>query len=100
MGSAAVFGTLNYFKILRVTIDDEEIGMDIIKHGEAAYPVAAWREYQYRIHGGGEQTEASSNNKVVRRYDSQVSMVSSALASLGGGAANKEETKMEMESKG
>ena len=110
----------SYFKILRVTIDDEEIGMDIIKHGEAAYPVAAWREYQYRcghikslvtiitaewditcrIHGGGEQTEASSNNKVVRRYDSQVSMVSSALASLGGGAApNKEETKMEMESK-
>ena len=38
----------SYFKILRVTIDDEEIGMDIIKHGEAAYPVAAWREYQYR----------------------------------------------------
>ena len=93
--------------------------MDIIKHGEAAYPVAAWREYQYRcghitlvtittaecdiifrIHGGGEQTEASSNNKVVRRYDSQVSMVSSALASLGGGAGpNKEETKMKMESK-
>ena len=91
--------------------------MDIIKHGEAAYPVAAWREYQYRcghitwlsitcdnvcrIHGGGEQTEASSNNKVVRRYDSQVSMVSTALASLGGnGAANKEDNKMEMESKG
>ena len=38
----------SYFKILRVAIDDEEIGMDIIKHGEAAYPVAAWREYQYR----------------------------------------------------
>ncbi len=25
--------------------------MDIVKHGEAAYPVSAWREYQYRIHG-------------------------------------------------
>ena len=45
----------SYFKILRVAIDDEEIGMDIIKHGEAAYPVAAWREYQYR--SGGDNTE-------------------------------------------
>jgi len=99
--SALVFGILNYFKILRVTIDDEEIGMDIIKHGEAAYPVAAWREYQYRIHGGGEQTESTSNPKVLRKYDSQVSMVSSALASLGGGSANNAEvSKIEMESKG
>ena len=70
--SAIVFGTLkyaggnigllsdhpnifSYFKILRVEIDDEEIGMDIIKHGEAAYPVAAWREYQYR--SGGDNIE-------------------------------------------
>ena len=100
-----------------MAIDDEEIGMDIIKHGEAAYPVAAWREYQYRwghitsqicdiiiivrIHGGGEQTESTSNPKVLRKYDSQVSMVSSALASLGGGSANTSEpSKMEMESKG
>ena len=45
----------SYFKILRVAIDDEEIGMDIIKHGEAAYPVAAWREYQYR--SGGDNIE-------------------------------------------
>ena len=108
----------SYFKILRVAIDDEEIGMDIIKHGEAAYPVAAWREYQYRcghitpssvtevsqyivrIHGGGEQTESTSNPKVLRKYDSQVSMVSSALASLGGGANNSEASKIEMESKG
>ena len=54
-----------------------------------------------RIHGGGEQTESTSNPKVLRKYDSQVSMVSSALASLGGGSANTPEvSKMEMESKG
>ena len=48
MNPDANTNVFSYFKILRVTIDDEEIGMDIIKHGEAAYPVAAWREYQYR----------------------------------------------------
>ena len=54
-----------------------------------------------RIHGGGEQTESTSNPKVLRKYDSQVSMVSSALASLGGGSANNAEvSKIEMESKG
>ena len=26
---------------------DELIGMDVIKHGESAYPVNAWVEYQY-----------------------------------------------------
>ena len=56
--------------------------------------------YIVRIHGGGEQTESTSNPKVLRKYDSQVSMVSSALASLGGGANTSEASKMEMESKG
>ena len=37
----------------------------------------------------------------MRKYDSQVSMVSSALASLGGGANNATgESKIEMENKG
>jgi len=45
--STALFGSLYYFKILRVSTDDEFKGMDMIKHGESAYPAAAWVEFQY-----------------------------------------------------
>jgi len=45
--SALIFGSLNLLKILRVSDSDEYIGMDVIKHGESAYPVTAWAEYQY-----------------------------------------------------
>ena len=36
--SLLLFGSLFYFKILRVSTDDEFKGMDLIKHGESAYP--------------------------------------------------------------
>ena len=36
-----------YFGVLRVSASDEEDGMDVVKHGESAYPVAAWLEWQY-----------------------------------------------------
>ena len=36
--SALLFGSLYFFKMLRVSPDDEFKGMDLIKHGEAAYP--------------------------------------------------------------
>ena len=45
--SFLIFGTLKYFNILRVSQSDEYDGMDAIKHGESAYPVNAWVEYQY-----------------------------------------------------
>jgi len=45
--SLLLFGSLYYFKILRVSTDDEFKGMDLIKHGESAYPAGAWVEYQY-----------------------------------------------------
>ena len=32
---------------MRVSASDEEDGMDVVKHGESAYPVAAWLEWQY-----------------------------------------------------
>ena len=73
----------SYFKILRVAIDDEEIGMDIIKHGEAAYPVSAWREYQYRIHGPlcQSQNQTKGVRQSTQSSDSpQVSRVSTAIA--------------------
>eukprot|EP00090_Calanus_glacialis_P008846 TRINITY_DN1716_c0_g1_i2.p1 TRINITY_DN1716_c0_g1~~TRINITY_DN1716_c0_g1_i2.p1 ORF type:complete len:555 (-),score=145.72 TRINITY_DN1716_c0_g1_i2:254-1918(-) len=48
---ALLFGSLYFLKMLRVSIDDEFKGMDLIKHGESAYPAAAWVEYQYAKSG-------------------------------------------------
>merc|ERR1712106_133324 len=45
--STLLFGSLKFFRILRVSTDDEFKGMDLMKHGEAAYPSSAWVEYQY-----------------------------------------------------
>lgn len=57
--------------------------MDIIKHGEAAYPVSAWREYQYRIHGPlcQSQNQTKGVRQSTQSSDSpQVSRVSTAIA--------------------
>ena len=58
--------------------------MDIIKHGEAAYPVSAWREYQYRIHGPlcqNQTTGVRQSGQSTQSSDSpQVSRVSTAIA--------------------
>ena len=56
--------------------------MDIIKHGEAAYPVSAWREYQYRIHGPLCQNQTTGPRLDTREsHDGpQVTKVSSAIA--------------------
>jgi len=45
--SVILFGSLKYLAILRVGTEDEFKGMDLIKHGESAYPADAWVEYQY-----------------------------------------------------
>ena len=50
--------------MLRVSSEDEDIGMDIIKHGEAAYPVTAWREYQYRLGNNILSTFTEENGKL------------------------------------
>ena len=42
-----LFGGLKYFNLLRIDNETEFRGCDIIKHGESAYPVEAWREIQY-----------------------------------------------------
>jgi len=43
-----IFGGLYYLQWLRVDIEIERKGMDILKHGESAYPATAWKEEQYR----------------------------------------------------
>ena len=46
--SSVIFGSLHYFSFLRVSADLEIQGLDILKHGEPAYPAPSWVEAQYR----------------------------------------------------
>ena len=45
--SVIIFGVLYYFKLLRIDNTTEYTGLDVAKHGESAYPAAAWIEAQY-----------------------------------------------------
>jgi len=47
--SLLIFGGLYMMEWLRIDVDLEIKGMDIVKHGEAAYPAQAWVEYQYNV---------------------------------------------------
>ena len=38
--SALIFGSMCFLGLLRVSAEDEAKGMDLIKHGESAYPAA------------------------------------------------------------
>lgn len=42
-----VFWFLHRYDMLRVTLEYEFKGMDLLKHGESAYPADAWVEQQY-----------------------------------------------------
>ena len=59
--STLLFGALKYFKMLRVSTEMEFKGMDLVKHGEAAYPAGAWVEYQYNKTEKGKGGEATTN---------------------------------------
>ena len=45
-----IFGLLNKFHSLRVSVAAERKGIDLVAHGELAYPKDAWLEDQY-AHG-------------------------------------------------
>ena len=47
--SLVLFGSLNYFDLLRIDDETELLGCDMVKHGESAYPVSAWNENQYDL---------------------------------------------------
>ena len=59
--STLLFGALKYTKMLRVSTEMEFKGMDLVKHGEAAYPAGAWKEYQYNKTERGKEGEATTN---------------------------------------
>merc|ERR1719341_2983193 len=59
--STLLFGSLKYMKMLRVSTEMEFKGMDLVKHGEAAYPAGAWVEYQYNKTEKGKEGEATTN---------------------------------------
>ena len=45
--SFLLFGILKSHNLLRVDEHTEVLGNDLLHHGEAAYPIDAWLEYQY-----------------------------------------------------
>lgn len=61
--SSLIFGPLKFFDQLRIDSDTEFRGCDIIKHGEAAYPVDAWVELQYSVGSEGNRKEVLSSMK-------------------------------------
>lgn len=73
--SALMFFPLSYFRVFRIGRDMEFRGVDIVKHGEAAYPAEAWVEIQYNntklgtsgsvpahMGGGGRESSEAYNN--------------------------------------
>ena len=46
--SVITFGVLKSHKLLRIDDNTENFGHDLLHHGEAAYPIDAWMEYQYK----------------------------------------------------
>ena len=53
--SIIIFSMLGYLGLLRVSKEVEVRGLDIMKHGESAYPAEAWREEQYEDNSKSEE---------------------------------------------
>jgi len=83
--STAMFFPLSYFRVFRIPRDMEFQGVDIIKHGEAAYPAAAWEEVQYGsnanagmglpVHMRGGNRTATSAKKADDAYNNPFEMM-------------------------
>jgi len=78
--SVLLFGGLKMAKMLRVTTDEEFKGMDLMKHGEAAYPAGAWVEYQYNKNTAG----GPSINPVMGATNSDIGAVMTMSGAVDG----------------
>ena len=67
--SGLMFYLLKKFNMLRVEPGMEFKGMDMLKHGESAYPADAWVESQYRTQGNNETMSYVSRSS----YDNALS---------------------------
>jgi len=86
--STVLFGSLYFLKMLRVSTDDEFKGMDLIKHGESAYPAAAWVEYQYQKGGAAENgSNQGPVNMSANGLGATVTMKGIKKDTTGGGEA-------------
>eukprot|EP00092_Neocalanus_flemingeri_P039085 GFUD01042546.1.p1 GENE.GFUD01042546.1~~GFUD01042546.1.p1 ORF type:complete len:800 (+),score=190.18 GFUD01042546.1:84-2483(+) len=69
--SAIIFYVLKLNKVLRVSRELELQGLDMIKHGEAAYPAEAWREIQYQGNDSSLPPHMTAGpKKKLEKYDS------------------------------
>lgn len=60
-----MFYILKKNQMLRVETEHEFKGMDLLKHGESAYPADAWVEAQYMKDGGVETSVPNGNDDAV-----------------------------------
>ncbi|KAK4010730.1 hypothetical protein OUZ56_019862 [Daphnia magna] len=78
-----LFGSLKYFKILRVESCVEIHGMDLMKHGEPAYPAESWQEQQYWDHQVKQLVYSLSSTKIDEAVGGQTIFDSIATVDLG-----------------
>ena len=71
--STLVFGLMHVCKVLRVSSSVEMNGMDVLKHGEAAYPANAWLDVSTCMHASGVFT--SSNKRKLSDQGSQLQLI-------------------------
>ena len=58
--SFCIFFPLSYFNFLRIKPQTEYKGVDVMEHGESAYPVDAWVEIQYNQNKEGDRPKVPS----------------------------------------
>ena len=72
--SFLVFGILRSHNMLRVDDHTEVYGHDLLHHGEAAYPLDAWLEYQYDTHPTENKTVVDQMMNKFKHFDNDANI--------------------------